>query len=145
MNNELEKKLVDDFPELFIHIDNPRASLMGFGCGCDDGWFGLVYNLTKDIYDEAKKTGVLCNDDFYVVQIKEKFGQLRYYITYGNDEIFKLIEEAERVSATICEWCGEEGKIRNNSWIRTLCDDCQNKHETKWAKKLRDLLDNRKE
>jgi hypothetical protein len=32
------------------------------------------------------------------------------------------INQAEAASQTICERCGQPGRIRDTRWIRTLCD-----------------------
>ena len=57
------------------------------------------------------------------VQVKEKFGGLRFYIVGGDDYIRGLIDFAEAMSYDICEVCGEKGHLRNDKpWIRTLCD-----------------------
>lgn len=36
----------------------------------------------------------------------------------------ELIDDAEHESAKICEACAKPGKIRNLSWVQTLCEDC---------------------
>lgn len=76
--------------------------------------------------------------DFNAVQIKEKFGGLRfYYDLYRSDscelseaqeaeargKIYEAVETAERVAAAACEVCGQPGKRRGGNWIRTLCDE----------------------
>lgn len=60
------------------------------------------------------------------VQIKSKFAGLRFYMTSGTDEMYRLIDEAEKKSYTICENCGAKGKLRNDRyWLETLCDNCE--------------------
>jgi hypothetical protein len=61
------------------------------------------------------------------VQVKEKFGGLRFYMTYYVEEIEKLIDEAESKSYQTCERCGAPGKSREGGWILTLCDECEEK------------------
>lgn len=61
------------------------------------------------------------------LQVKTKYGGLRFYMTHGTDEIFELIDEAEDKSYEICELCGEKGKPRDIGWIWTLCDKCHKK------------------
>ena len=60
--------------------------------------------------------------------IKEKYGLLRIWTnskTHSRKEFRNLEIEAEKESASICEVCGEPGKIRTDMiWIRTLCDEC---------------------
>lgn len=60
-------------------------------------------------------------------QVKEKFGTLRFYMTCETDEMDKLIQEAEHLSAVTCEECGEPGELRGTSWLTTLCDSCSTK------------------
>jgi hypothetical protein len=56
------------------------------------------------------------------VQVKEKFGTLRFYYDGGDDYIRGLVSMAESMSAVTCEECGNLGKSRRGGWIRTLCD-----------------------
>jgi hypothetical protein len=60
---------------------------------------------------------------FEVLQVKEKFGTLRFYTNFETKEISNYIEEAEKKSAHTCEVCGEEGKLRTGGWLMTLCDE----------------------
>ena len=125
MNEKNTKKIFNDFPEFFKHKDNLQASLMAFGIETDDGWFGLVYNLCKDIREYFTKTDKRHKipEEFYVTQIKEKFGGLRFYITYAPKEVHDMIHKAEDDSLTICEKCGKSGILRNDfHWWLTLCE-----------------------
>ncbi len=63
---------------------------------------------------------------FAVMQVKEKFGTLRFYCS-GTDAIDRYIRLAERLSALTCEDCGKPGKANDSGWIRTQCDDCRDK------------------
>ena len=56
------------------------------------------------------------------VQVKEKFGTLRFYLDGYNDTISAYESFAEAMSARICEDCGSPGKTRTGGWYRTLCD-----------------------
>jgi hypothetical protein len=57
-----------------------------------------------------------------VVQVKEKFGTLRFYIRAGTDEHYNYIRFAENLSAVTCEDCGAPGKMRGRGWYYTACD-----------------------
>ena len=140
MNDDNTMKLFNDFPDFFKHKDNLHASLMGFGFECGNGWFDLVYNLCSDI--KKSYNGVI-PDSFYVVQVKEKFGGLRFYVTATTKEIHDLIHVAENESFYFCEHCGKRNPmyVKGKSfhsfyrdslpWILTLCDDCLSKHVVK--------------
>lgn len=78
----------------------------------------LTINILKlKIEDEKSKLPTVC-------QIKSKFGTLRFYADNLNDYSAGVIDMAERMSANICEFCGNKGKQIGGRWITTLCRDC---------------------
>jgi hypothetical protein len=60
------------------------------------------------------------------VQVKEKLGTLRFYVTHSTDEQNAIISFAESLSGRICEVCGamRDTKTYREGWHRTLCPDC---------------------
>lgn len=60
--------------------------------------------------------------------IKEKFGYLRIGVASYKIDIQQHIDwenAAEVESATVCEYCGQPGRIRRDqNWYQTLCDRC---------------------
>lgn len=66
---------------------------------------------------------------FEILQIKEKFGGLRFYYKvpdakygFGSDESMdRLIDAAEREADVTCEWCGMRGKRTETNWVKVLC------------------------
>jgi hypothetical protein len=66
-----------------------------------------------------------------VVQVKEKFGGLRFYYEGGDDQVYGMVRMAESWASVTCETCGDRGTIRHGGWIRTLCD----KHEAEYQKR----------
>jgi hypothetical protein len=115
MTQDLEKKFFERFK--FFHPEKSlMESLMVFGFECQDGWFDLIWKLCEDI----EKVGV--KEDFQVLQVKEKFGGLRFYCSSAPDEVWDLITVAEDISEKTCEICGKEGELRSrNRWLKTLC------------------------
>jgi hypothetical protein len=69
-----------------------------------------------------------------VVQVKEKFGTLRFYIQAGTDEHYNYISFAESMSARTCETCGNPGKRLGHGWIYTACET--HAHDDDWAESL---------
>ena len=144
MKEELEKQLVDKYPLIFNH----RCEI-----SCGDGWYTLIDTLCHTIQGHinsverqhkwALEKNVKLQDaiaangqgdttpydvpelveQVIAQQIKEKFGTLRFYISGGDRYIYGAIQMADSMSEHICEECGNPGKRRNGSWIRTLCDD----------------------
>jgi hypothetical protein len=68
-----------------------------------------------------------------VVQIKEKFGGLRFYYDGGDDRIDGMVRMAELWAGVTCEKCGNRGTRRQGGWIRTLCDEHEAEHQEKLA------------
>ena len=84
------------------------------------GWSQLIDELF-DFIDANDSKG------WRVVQVKEKFGQLRVY-SYGQqdaDELWDFTNELKSRSATLCERCGALGEIRYGGWLTCLCKSCQ--------------------
>lgn len=81
------------------------------------GWNKLIEPLQKKADEEGVK----------VLQIKEKFGGLRFYTERCSDELNTMINKAEDESYTICEYCGNSGSLQKGNWLKTLCNDCSDK------------------
>ena len=118
-----------------------RSPFTSYGVECGDGWYGIIDNLSANI-ERSIRAWQKENPDIKekhprVVQVKEKFGGLRFYMRYpsGFDKAFydkfehELIGPAEELSEKTCEFCGEEGKRRPGGWIKTLCETCYNKRK----------------
>jgi len=94
----------------------------------------------KDEKDQDKKLLETYEDSLYeyekqvidqieAVQVKEKFGSLRFYVTgYPvNDKtaarITAYISFAELLSSRTCEICGAPGMSQSEGWIKTRCKE----------------------
>lgn len=63
-----------------------------------------------------------------VIQVKEKFGGLRFYIRGGDEFIHNIIHMAEEISFYVCEECGSTKNITTEGkWTLTLCKKCRKK------------------
>lgn len=128
MKKELQEKLYKEFPDLFSEKDLPMTeTCMCWGICCDDGWFNLIRNLCLEISKADKDKKIKA------VQVKEKFGGLRFYTNFYIEKIEDIIDKYEKKSLKTCESCGStrEVKLRGRGWIRTLCEDCSEKEKTK--------------
>ena len=91
----------------------------GADVDCAQGWWPIIADLDRQITAIAP--------DYSVHQIKEKFGELRFY--YGLDEVGSdpriddLIDRAEQIAARTCEMCGAPRRARGGGWVKTLCDE----------------------
>lgn len=148
MNEENTRKILEKFPEFFTNIDNIKVSLMAFGFECGDGWFDLIYNLCADIKEWYMENEGRVPERFYLIQVKEKFGGLRFYTSGAPREVRSLIEKAEAESMRTCEVCGKHVKDSDSKrfyrdklpWIRTLCDECLEEHLEERNLKYQDYI-----
>lgn len=85
------------------------------------GWKRIISSLIEDLH--------LLGWDGKVLQVKEKFGGLRFYVELETLEIQERILEAGRRSMITCEECGEPGELQNTGWIKCLCADCVKKRK----------------
>lgn len=97
------------------YSDRPKFTNAYF-FNCDSGWNIIIKNLIEDLIELGW--------DKKIVQVKEKFGGLRFYVVNGSDEIYNRITDAEKESYKTCEKCGEKGELRNDiGWYLTLCEN----------------------
>jgi hypothetical protein len=130
MDKELEKKLVEKYPDaLSEYGGDMHQTCMAWGFECGDGWYEILEELCEKI---ANIPG------FKFAQVKEKFGMLTvYYDGPDSKEDRKIvraaIDEAENKSCNTCEGCGERGKLeKRGGWLSTECNKCR---------EIRDLYD----
>lgn len=56
MNLELEKTLVTEFPIIYRDMyGSMKNTCMAFGIECNDGWYNILYNLSKKLEEIAAK------------------------------------------------------------------------------------------
>ncbi len=143
MKQELDEHLCQKYPKIFKDRNGDiHETLMCWGFECGDGWYNIIDQLCANIQHhvdwaqeqkEKYNRGEGCSQ-VVAVQIKEKFGTLRFYTNGGDEQIYGMIRMAESMSAVTCEVCGNSGKLRSGGWIRTLCDSHEEERQTKYAK-----------
>lgn len=88
---------------------------------CGEGWYPIIIECHERLLEIAP--------DYKILQIKEKFGGLRYYTDVRSDEMAQIIREAEEKCWKTCEQCGEPGKAWDEGgWWATLCEE----HHAAW-------------
>jgi hypothetical protein len=109
--NILNKLQQFSFVRKSLTISNTPFSMFGVECG--EGWENLLLQLCQDLEN--------LEFDGNVLQIKEKFGGLRFYIDSGCQEVYNRIDVAESESYKICEICGAPGKLSTKGWHSVRC------------------------
>lgn len=124
MNKEHTNYLFTKYPTLYQQHTLPmQETCMCWGFECGDGWFSIIDNLSKRINE--------IDPDVEAVQVKEKFGGLRFYIgpvaKATADKVYDAISKAENLAYKTCEYCGSTKNVKQTTtgWIKTLCKECR--------------------
>lgn len=89
---------------------------------CNKGWDSIIDPLVA----QCKVEGV------EILQIKEKFGGLRFYTSGASEWLESAIDAAEALSYRTCEDCGSPGSTVNvRGWVSTLCPTCRGLRRSK--------------
>lgn len=68
------------------------------------------------------------------VQVKEKFGGLRFYERGATNQQYAVISFVESLSYRTCEICGSMKDIgRTEGWIKTICKECKDKNPDSYS------------
>lgn len=98
-----------------------------FDFSTSPGWFKNISNLIEELisneYDKEIK----------IVQVKEKFGGLRFYCrinegsTLEYSKISEIISKYDDLCYKTCELCGEPGELIKGGWYKTRCEKHKNR------------------
>ncbi|WP_449428491.1 hypothetical protein [Rhodanobacter umsongensis] len=120
MSPELEQVLYERYPRIFAcrHAP-PGESSMGWGCMVGDGWHALLDDLCGKLQRETDQRGA---PQAVAMQVKEKFGSLRFRVREASLRQQVWIRRAEKASLRTCEVCGQSGRVIHGSecgvWTR---------------------------
>lgn len=111
-----------DYPELVHPILNRFHEKLPKRISCGQGWYSLLSALDRELS--------AVDPEYKLVQVKEKFGTLRYYYDASdnvNDEALakmkSIVMKYEKISAYTCEVTGGHGRLMHkDNWFRTLND-----------------------
>ena len=92
------------------------------------GWIiAFGDQLADDVIALAKKYKF--ENEYEVLQIKEKFGGLRWYVSHVPHEMFmehgNLLHEYEKKSYRTCVICGDAAETPKSMYDQPICDECR--------------------
>jgi hypothetical protein len=122
MRKELEQKLICRWPGWFDLEACPTSSAMGRGFECGDGWFNIIWHLCSDLEPLVTELERETGERFSVVQVKQKFGTLRIYVSRHADAIDERIEAAALETSHTCEVCGRPGR-QHRTYGTVACEE----------------------
>jgi hypothetical protein len=119
VNDIYEETLFARWPDIYLGRYEPLShNLMSFGCECRDGWFCILDALSWVLTTHARAAD---RPPAMAVQVKEKYGTLRFYARGDDDFDAGAIAMAEELSAQICEMSGAPGRLCvRGGWYATF-------------------------
>lgn len=128
MSPELQEKLFQKYPKIFVKRNPPQYPFDRNGIECWDGWYNILDDLCEKIQNHVYIKGI---EQVEFTQIKQKFSLLRIYYISDDKIIEELIMEAEEKSSHICEKCGADEDVTTNKkgYLLTLCPDCRKEYK----------------
>lgn len=123
------QELVNKYPKIFQDYEgNPEKVNWS---GVPKGWLPIIDKLCGamqtyiEYHVRYTKDGTIRPEQVTCMQMKEKFGGLRFY-TNGHDDIVEgMITLAEHMCQNTCQDCGSEQDLGVTSgWISVLCRNC---------------------
>ena len=135
------KELFDKYPQYLFNKDSNYAMQL-YGFQVSKQWFEPIKKLFDGIHSYLQENPV---DNFWVAQVKEKYGYLRVYYRGRNPDgtawikpIDDLIQQAEQECSVICEFCGKPGTVHspNKRWVHCACPDHSEQLKTKLPRDL---------
>ena len=123
IKRDWQLELMAAHPGLFLGPSGKPDTAQGYP-NCNEGWRDLLERCCARIEAALAEGGVL-----RVLQIKEKFGALRFYWSgempdSAKTKVDEAIALAVARSGCTCEICNAEGHLHKRSgWLSTACDE----------------------
>jgi hypothetical protein len=135
MDSPIAEILMSRAPKFFGPRSDGRVTSFGsYGFQCHPGWAPLLYDLLGELERLIVERPELA--DMRVLQIKEKFGVLKIYVSdhASSDDVWNLLERYQQASSEVCERCGEPGElIHTDFWARTACKNPMHQDPRKFS------------
>ena len=110
--NYFTDEILDDYDYSFTELDD-----------MPEGWrIAFSEQMCDEIQKELERVNFV--DEYRIVQVKEKFGGLRWY-TGGvpiNSKLDDIARKYEYLSEETCIECGRPATYRTLGWICPYCD-----------------------
>jgi len=90
----------------------------------DEGWYQIIVDCDDEL--------TAIDPKYEILQIKEKFGGLRYYMTpcddttkEQRDRMYEVVSKYEEIATRTCEATGQPGVLMKSvgGWVKTLNPD----------------------
>jgi hypothetical protein len=123
-------EFAERWPNWFTFQGPLTRSPLNFGFdGVGEGWRQLLWDLCVELepHVESLDREIATREpqvNFVVLQVKEKFGGLRFYTTLTSKAIDDCIRRAQERALSTCMDCGQPARLRTQGRWHVACDAC---------------------
>jgi hypothetical protein len=125
-NKKQNKKLCKQYPFLIPRnrwTDNISKEFDYSYTELDSMPYGWFKAFGMDMLAELKKALGVNIGAYRIIQIKEKYGTLRWYDAYGTEETQAVIDKYSKLSEVTCIECGKPATKISDGWVSPYCDE----------------------
>lgn len=125
-------QLIEKHPQIFKDYEGNPSRINWLDI--PDGWIKHIDHLCSAITEYLKSTiyykdgqEVRC-PEVTCTQVKEKFGELRFYYNGGNDVIEGMVEMCAYLCSITCQKCGSMTNASRQvkyGWVSIICEQCK--------------------
>lgn len=123
------KELIAKYPKIFQQYEGNPYEVNWYGV--PEGWLSVIDKLCGSIQSYVDNTtiyedgGKRHTPQPVCIQMKEKYGGLRFYVDNSDERVEGMIRMAEYICDNTCEGCGSEKDLGvTRGWISVLCRTC---------------------
>ena len=127
------EEIIAKYPKIFQDYAGNPGRVNWYGV--PNGWLHIIDKLCGAIQNYIDSVTIYTKDGFVkpeqvtCVQMKEKYGGLRFYANHTDDTIEGMISMAEYMCRNTCDECGTEKDLGLTSgWISVKCRTCVTGH-----------------
>lgn len=127
--------LIKKYPRIFPPRENGKVNTNY--TSVPKGWLLVLDHMLGaiqhhvDTYTHVTETESKPVEQVVCIQMKEKFGDLRFYYTGGNAYIAGMVQLATHICSRICSVCSSDCDLGMTvDYIATVCNDCFNNGST---------------
>ena len=95
MRKELEQEIIARWSQWFNTVGDVSHTAMPRGFPHGDGWFDILWRLCGDLEPLVEQFEQESGCQIEILQVKEKFGGLRVYVSGANDAMRQRLEAAQ--------------------------------------------------
>ena len=96
------------------------------------------YEMLCELVSELKEEEIL--DQYRIMDIKEKYGTLRWYDNCASEKVLKIVSKYCSMSADVCIYCGGKTRYETKGWVSFICKKCAREQIKKGWFTKKDLI-----